>query len=339
LIITTHTSKSIKKGEISFNSLLIGSNTRALNTYLEITKQYNSSGNKIIGFINVNGDADLPLKRYLPHLGNLKNLNEVIHKYQIEEIIIAIESSEHEEINNIIALLDNYNVKTKVIPDMYDILTGSVKMYSINNTPLIEISNNLIKDWEKNIKHFMDIIISTTALIILSPLCLFLIISIKLTSKGPVFYSHYRVGRYGKPFKIYKFRSMHVNSEQNGPKLSSKNDKRITSIGKFMRKARLDEIPNFFNVLKGDMSLVGPRPERKYFIDKIIEKAPQYTLLHKVKPGITSLGQVKYGYAENVDQMIKRLRYDLIYMENMSIFFDLKILIYTLATIIKRNGV
>jgi lipopolysaccharide/colanic/teichoic acid biosynthesis glycosyltransferase len=132
---------------------------------------------------------------------------------------------------------------------------------------------------------------------------------------------------------------MYCDAESEGPKLSCKGDQRITSLGNIMRKARLDEIPNFINVLKGDMSLVGPRPERKYFIDQIVQRAPHYVHLHKIKPGITSLGQVKYGYAENVDQMIKRLRYDLIYMENMSVFLDFKILIYTLSTLMKRNGV
>jgi lipopolysaccharide/colanic/teichoic acid biosynthesis glycosyltransferase len=132
---------------------------------------------------------------------------------------------------------------------------------------------------------------------------------------------------------------MATNAELNGPELSSKNDSRLTSFGKFMRKYRLDEIPNFLNVLAGDMSLVGPRPERKFFIDQIIKRAPHYVHLHKVKPGITSWGQVKYGYAENVDQMIRRLRYDIIYIENMSLFVDLKIILYTFYTIFKGRGV
>jgi lipopolysaccharide/colanic/teichoic acid biosynthesis glycosyltransferase len=185
----------------------------------------------------------------------------------------------------------------------------------------------------------MDYFIATLAIIVTSPLTLFLIIGVKLSSSGPIFYSHERIGRYGKPFTIYKFRSMYQNAEKNGPELSSKNDDRITPFGRFMRKSRLDEIPNFFNVLKGEMSLVGPRPERKYFIDRITKINPHYIHLLKVKPGITSWGQVKYGYAENVDQMIARLKYDLIYIDNMSIFVDLKILIYTVRTIFRRSGI
>ncbi|MBN2762727.1 MAG: sugar transferase, partial [Bacteroidales bacterium] len=197
----------------------------------------------------------------------------------------------------------------------------------------------LMPVWQENIKTAMDYILTVIALVITAPLFPFLILGVKISSRGPVFYSHERIGRYGKPFNIYKFRSMYVNAEKNGPELSSKTDDRITPFGRFMRKARLDEIPNFINVLKGEMSLVGPRPERKYFIDLITKINPHYVHLLKVKPGITSWGQVKYGYAENVDQMIDRLKYDLIYLDNMSIFVDLKILIYTFLTILKRTGI
>jgi len=168
---------------------------------------------------------------------------------------------------------------------------------------------------------------------------MFLAIGIKLTSKGPVLYSHERIGRFGKPFTLYKFRSMAEDAETNGPALSSKNDYRITPFGKFMRKSKLDELPNFYNVLKGDMSLVGPRPERKYYIDQIIQKAPHYLHLQKVKPGITSWGQVKYGYAESVDQMVERLKYDILYIENMSLYVDFKIMIYTILTIFKGQHI
>ena len=173
----------------------------------------------------------------------------------------------------------------------------------------------------------------------LMPLNLCLIIAVKISSPGPIFYKQDRVGRFGRKFKIYKFRSMYHNAEENGPELSSKHDPRVTRFGQFMRKHRLDEIPNFINVLKGDMALVGPRPEREYFINKITQEAPHYIHLHKVKPGITSWGQVKYGYAENVEEMIKRLRYDILYIENMSLFVDLKILFYTAITIVKGRGV
>ncbi len=339
LIITTHTTHKIHRRIIGFNTLMIGSNEKAIETFTEIENQPRSSGNKFIGFVNVNDKPKFKLEKYLPYLGSLEDVKMIIETNGVEEVIIAIESSEHDKIGKIINKLIDTNVSLKAIPSMYDILTGRVRMSGILGTPLIQISHQLMPAWQENIKHALDFIISLIALVILSPLCLFLMIGVKLSSPGPIFYSHERIGRYGKPFTIFKFRSMVTDAEKNGPELSSKDDCRITRFGRFMRKARLDEIPNFYNVLKGDMSLVGPRPERKYFIEKIVEKAPHYIHLLKVKPGITSWGQVKYGYAENVEQMLKRLKYDLIYLDNMSLYVDIKIIIYTLMTIIRRKGV
>jgi lipopolysaccharide/colanic/teichoic acid biosynthesis glycosyltransferase len=211
-------------------------------------------------------------------------------------------------------------------------------MSSIIGTPLIEISHDLMPAWEANLKRLIDIVVSLIMLILLIPVYLFLATGVLLSSKGPIFYSHERIGRYGKPFTIYKFRSMFSNAEANGPALSSSNDARITGFGKYMRKLRLDELPQFYNVLIGDMSLVGPRPERQHFIDQIIKKAPHFNHLQKVRPGITSWGQVKFGYASNVDEMIERLKFDILYIENMSLLVDLKILIYTIKIVLNASG-
>lgn len=339
LVITTRTAHKIHKGIIGFNTLLIGGNEKALEIYEEIKNQSKSTGDKIIGFVHVNENSNYHLETHLNHLGSLSTVQEIISNNNIEEVIIALESSEHDKIGGILNRLIDTNVEIKAIPSMYDILTGKVKMTAIFGTPLIQISHQLMPAWQENIKNFLDIVISLLALIITLPLCIFIIIGIKLSSRGPIFYHHERIGRYGKPFTIYKFRSMKVDAESNGPELSSKNDTRVTKFGTFLRRLRFDEIPNFYNVLRGDMSLVGPRPERKYFIEQIIRKAPHYIQLLKVKPGITSWGQVKYGYAENVTQMIKRLKYDLIYIENMSLIVDFKILIYTITTILKGKGI
>lgn len=337
-ILSSRTAYLIHNKIIGFNTILIGSNGKATEIYHEIDNQFKSSGNKFIGFVHVNNGNGHSLSEHLPHLGSYKDLKRIIQENQVEEVIIAIDPIEHENIGNILTKLEQSDVVIKVIPDMHDILLGSVKMTSIFHAPLIHIYPDIMPAWQKSVKRAIDIVASVFWLIFLSPLYLFTAIGIKLSSKGPVFYSHDRIGLHGTSFKMHKFRSMVVDAEKDGPQLSSKNDDRITGFGKFMRKMRLDEIPQFYNVLIGDMSLVGYRPERKCYIDQITETAPHYNLLLKIKPGITSWGQVKYGYAENVEQMIERLKYDILYLENMSLATDFKIMIYTCLIVMMGRG-
>ena len=338
-IITALTERKIREKIITFNTLLVGSSDKAFEIYTELENPDSATGNKIIGFVPVVEGNKKQLDLYIPQLGSFTDLKEIVKNNQIEEVIIALESSEHIEISKIINVLHECNVVIKAIPDLHDILTGKVKIKTIYGAPLISISRDLMPHWQANLKRFIDIAFSILALIILSPLILFIMIGIKAGSKGPILLRQERIGRFGKPFILYKFRSMYEDAELNGPELTKKNDPRLTPFGRFIRKRKMDEIPNFWNVIKGEMSLVGPRPERQFFIDKIVKKAPHYVHLHKVKPGITSWGQVKFGYAENVEQMIRRLEYDLIYIENMSLFVDFQILIYTFLKIFKGKHV
>lgn len=331
--------RAIRRGTLHFTTLIIGSSDEAVEIYKELKDSIEVTGNNMVGFVHIKKRTKYPLEQFLKHMGGHEEVGKLIYKHKIEEVIIAIGDAEKSELTGLINILEQYDVIINVLPSLYDILTGKVKITTLFNTPLVQVSTEVIPVWQENLKQFLDIIVSLFAILLLLPLSIILAIVIKTTSKGPVFYSHQRIGRFGKPFNIIKFRSMYQDAEKNGPELTKKNDNRMTPVGRYMRKFRLDEIPNFLNVIKGDMSLVGPRPERKYFIEQIVKESPHYRLLHKVKPGITSWGQVKYGYAENVEQMLKRLRYDLLYIQNRSIYIDLKILYYTILVIIKGRGV
>lgn len=319
-----------------FSTVIIGGSDRALHIFKELkAQQYNV--NSFLGYVNVNG-SDHALQPEMPYLGHVTTLEDILNHHHVDEVIVAIESSDHDRLHKILVKINDLRIIVKVLPDMYELLSGSLKMTNIYGALFVELNRDVMPLWQQAIKRFLDISLSVIAILILLPMYLICAILVKLSSPGPVFFLQERIGLNNKPFQIIKFRTMYVNSEANGPQLSSSNDSRITPVGRFMRKTRLDEFPQFINVILGQMSLVGPRPERQFYIDQIVQHEPQYVLLNRVRPGITSWGQVKYGYAENVEQMLDRMKYDLLYINNRSIALDLKILFYTVAIVIKAKG-
>jgi exopolysaccharide biosynthesis polyprenyl glycosylphosphotransferase len=287
--------------------------------------------------VNLNG-VDKNLEDRLPYLGHANDLEKVLRDQEVEEVIIALESVEHDKLRSLISRIEGSDVVIKILPDMYDILAGSVKMTNLFGALLIEVNAESMPFWQQGVKRFIDVVFSGIATILLLPIFFILAIVVKLSSAGPIFFLQDRIGLNGTTFKIIKYRTMYVDSEKAGPQLSSSEDPRITKVGRFLRKTRLDEFPQFINVLKGEMSLVGPRPERQFYIDKIVQIEPQFLHLTKVRPGITSWGQVKYGYAENVDQMLQRMKFDLLYMKNRTLALDFKIMLYTVIIIFKAKG-
>lgn len=293
----------------------------------------------LVTYISHKFDHDEP-RVYTIHSMNEVEQFELAHQLEpYDEVILDFKSkSKENDIYTLINRLYPCNIEISVVPSLYDMLTGAAMIDDVSDQPLIRISEHKMSDTGLCIKRAFDVIVSATMLILLSPLYLILSLLVWYSSEGPVFYKQERIGLHGLPFNIIKFRTMCVHAEEATPQLSADDDPRITKVGKWMRKYRLDELPQFWNILRGEMSIVGPRPERRYFINQIEEKAPYYCMIYKIRPGLTSWGPIKVGYTDTLDKMIRRLNYDIVYIENMSIRLDIKIMFHTIGVIFNGKG-
>ncbi|MCU7496369.1 MAG: undecaprenyl-phosphate glucose phosphotransferase [Ignavibacteria bacterium] len=338
LMVRSLQKRLIIKGFGRKNALIVGFNQRANSLHEQISR-HRALGLDIIAYVAQKPENIGKEFKGVKVLDSVDSITQTIDNYNVQEIIIALDKNQEDTILEIISKCDSKNVNIKILADLYEIISGQAKTSHIYGFPLIDIMPELMPEWEKKVKRLMDICISLLILLVSLPVTLVVSVLIKLDSPGTVLYKQKRAGLNGKEFDIYKFRSMRNDAEKStGPVWSQKNDPRITRVGKFIRKVRIDEIPQMINVLKGEMSLVGPRPERPYFVEKLAQEIPLYKKRLKVRPGVTGWAQVKHKYDETIEDVKTKLRYDLFYIENMSLRMDFKILFRTVFVVLFGKG-
>ncbi len=319
------------------HTLIVGSAARSRELFDQV-QRFPALGYRVVGFVRIDRRWAGKTDREVPVLGNVEDLSAIIRRNSIREILIALDSHDHDRLLGIIAQCEGTGVGLKIVPDLYDIISGQARTNQIYGFPLIEISPQLMPPWEEAMKRMLDVLVSGLVLIVGLPLWLLIALLIKIESHGPVLYKQERVGRDGQRFSIIKFRSMYQNAESAGPQWANKKDPRVTRVGRVLRRLHLDEIPQLMNVLDGKMSLVGPRPERPVFVEELSREIPMYPRRLKVRPGITGWAQVKHKYDESIEDVRKKIEYDLFYIENMSLRMDFKILASTVSHMLLGKG-
>lgn len=321
--------RDMRRRGLNQKHILLVGYSRAAEEYIDRILQNPQWGYTIRGVLDDNVEAGTMYKG-VKVIGRIANLMVILPENRLDEIVITLGLSEYYRLEEIVGLCEKSGVHTKFIPDYNKVIPTKPYTEDILGLPVINIRYvPLSNTFNAVIKRLMDIFGSIAAIIIASPVMLAACILIKLTSPGPLIYKQERVGLHNKTFWMYKFRSMEVQPEQEEKKAwTVKNDPRVTGIGKFMRRTSIDELPQLFNILKGNMSLVGPRPERPFFVEKFREEIPRYMVKHQVRPGLTGWAQVN-GYRGDTS-IRKRIEYDLYYIENWTIGFDIKILFLTI---------
>lgn len=330
--------KLLIKGIGADRVLIVGANDSGKELRENLAK-FPALGHKVIGYIDDNGKRKGTEFDGHKIFGTYSEIPVICASNRIHAVIISKVSSSPNEINKIVKYCGEADIVVHIEPDLNDVIKGHLKTHQLYGFPLLVLLPDHLPEWEATLKRLLDIAVSAIALILGAPFWLLITVLVKLDSEGPAIYEQERVGQNGKPFVLKKFRTMRKDAEKNsGPVWAGAEDPRITKIGKFLRKTRLDEIPQFINVLKGDMSMVGPRPERAFFIEKLKEEIPIYVRRMKMKPGVTGWAQVKHHYDESIEDVKKKVIYDMYYFENMSIMMDLKILFLSVFVVLTGKG-
>ena len=327
----------LEKGIGRENTVIVGANKRGEKA-VQFFRDHQSQGFNILGFIHLDGEPNnfVDGTRVLSHFNDIKN---IIQKENVSDVVLALNDNQRAYLFPIVQKLDPLPVTVKIIPDLYEVISGIARTQQVSGLPLIDITLKLDTNYLRIYKPVFDFFLSLISFIVSAPLWIIIAFLIKVDSRGPILYKQKRVGKHNTTFNVFKFRSMIKEAEkQSGPVWAEKNDPRITKVGLFLRRFRLDELPQLLNVLKGDMSLVGPRPERPYFVEKLNQEYPFYMRRSKIRPGITGWAQIKHPYDEHLEDVREKLRYDFYYIENVDIWLDLKIILTTLWVMVSGKG-